>query len=142
MSENAIKLAFIASALNRYGDMVKKEMARRIVKAKAVDSADLLHSLSHRVSGAGDYSTEGTFHLLFNEYGRFLDMGVTKGHPLGGIKATQKILKNGRQKNLKPRKIYSPVVYGKLNWLMGELAYGFTEEAIEQIKNNLNGIQH
>lgn len=140
MSEE-IKLAFIASALNRYGDMVKKEMSRRIVRMKAVDTSSLLHSLSHRASSASN-NAEGSFQLLFNEYGRFLDMGVTKGHPLGGIRETQKKLKSGRNKLFKPRKIYSPVVYGKLNWLMGELSYGFTEEAIEQIKNNLSGVHN
>lgn len=126
------KLAFVGAALRQYGQEVIQEMQRRIVSTKSVDTSTLLRSLRFR---AFQQSADGNLHLNFAQWGRFLDMGVRRGHPLSGVAGTDRAL---RRKMAGPRKIYSPVAYGKLNWLMGELSYGFTEEVINNIKTQLN----
>ena len=37
----------------------------------------------------------------------------------------------------KPKKIYSKIAYGKLNFLQGQLLYGYTEETIATLKNEM-----
>ena len=118
------------------------EMQSRMMRMKTIDTGALKGSPSSRVSeiGAG-----GEAVLLFKEYGRYLDMGVNKYNPLGGVKQIGVALQNASDKNkgMKPRKIYSPVAYGKLNGLMGDLLYGYTEETIQALKNELeNGKQN
>ncbi|HRH60715.1 MAG TPA: hypothetical protein PL045_09110, partial [Chitinophagaceae bacterium] len=82
--------------------------------------------------------------LSFKEYGRFLDMGTGRGNPLGGLKSTRIALqaqnKEGLAQIKKQRKrkiIYSRLAYGKLNWLIGKLLYGYTDETIAMIKQQL-----
>lgn len=140
MDIQEVKLVFIAESLQQYFQDVTEAMRGEIIRTKSVETQTLLRSLSYRVY---QQHAQGNGNLSFAEWGRFLDMGVRRGHPLGGIKATTQALE-GKQKKapVKPRKIYSPVVYGHLNGLIGRLAYGFTEETINRIKNqmqNTNG---
>lgn len=74
--------------------------------------------------------------LIFDESGRFLDMGVGKGHPLGGLKQTKAAIgKKGKKTGRKRKVIYSAIAYGKLNYLENQLLYGFTDEAVAALKN-------
>lgn len=83
--------------------------------------------------------------LSFKEYLRFIDMGVGRGHPLGGLKSTKQTLLSSnkvgmvqiKDKTRKPRKLYSKPAYGKLNWLENRLLYGLTEETIATLKNEM-----
>lgn len=83
--------------------------------------------------------------LSFKEYLRFIDMGVGRGHPLGGLKSTKQTLLSSnkvgmvqiKDKTRKARKLYSKPAYGKLNWLENRLLYGLTEETIATLKNEM-----
>lgn len=83
--------------------------------------------------------------LSFHEYMRFIDMGVGRGHPLGGLKATRQTLLSSNKTGMvqvkdntrKPKKFYSKPAYGKLNWLENRLLYGLTEETIATLKNEM-----
>lgn len=136
MEQQDIKLLFVAEALNEYMKNVTDAMRESIRFYKARDTDALLRSLSYKVY---QQNAQGNANLNFAEWGRFLDMGARRGHPLGGAKATSKILNKNGKKVIpnKPRKLYSPIAYGQLNGLIGQLAYGFTEETINRLKQNL-----
>lgn len=136
MMNGDLKQTFVRNALQQYFNDVEEAMRKQIQRKRAIDTKSLLNSLRHVLYE----ETQGASGALsFEEYGRFLDMGVTRGHPLGGIKETSIKLRNGRkQKKIKPRKIYSPVIWGKLNGLINDLAYGYTEETIATLKKQLN----
>lgn len=144
-----VQLQFIAEALNSYMQDVVQSMQQSITKTKSVDTKTLLNNLRYKTYN--QYAA-GNANLSFAEWGRFLDMGVSKGHPLGGAKETIKQLsttskkRKYKQRNKKqkekpkkrnPRKLYSPIVYGHLNRLISTIAYGFTEETITRIKNTI-----
>lgn len=131
-----IKQAFVKKALDDYMLEVEQAMTKRITQYKAVKSGSLKNSPRHTVS---DNGAGGTAKLYFVEYGRFIDMGVNKFNPLGGAKAISGALreKSEENKGIKPKKIYSKVAYGKLNGLIGDLLYGYTEETISMLKNTL-----
>lgn len=142
-----IKTTFIQRAVARYCDDVIRRMSKVIDGKKIIDTSELKHSLS---SSVNSNSAGATGKLIFNEYGRFVDMGVGRSHPLGGsIRALQDtiIASNGAKRSLgrkearKPRKFYSPIAYGKLNGLIGDIAYGFTDEAANAIKRELESHQ-
>lgn len=133
ISSQDIKLTFIEQSVKAYAHSVVIAMAQTIRKKKVIDTTALINSLTYTSTGT-DKGAIGK--LLFKEYGRFIDMGVSKGHRLGqGAKALDNAIKSTQQR--KPKKIYSPIAYGKLNGLIGDLMYGLTEQTIESIKNQL-----
>jgi hypothetical protein len=141
--ESSIKLTFIQRAVERYAKDVIVAMDRKMQKLKTIDTSELRNSLNSQLTDDGSGNVVGK--LLFLEYGRFIDMGVGRGHPVGGntmelqnrilaSDGTDRFKKNGPRK---AKKIYSPIAYGKLNGLIEDLAYGFTQETIQSIKQEL-----
>lgn len=141
--ESAIKITFIQRAVQRYAEDVIRAMDNKMQRMKVMDTSALRESLDSIVSGNESGNVIGK--LLFLQYGRFIDMGVGRGNPIGGnVQELQnRILSSegrDRFKNKgprKPRKIYSPIAYGKLNGLIEDIAYGFTQETINTIKKEL-----
>lgn len=133
-----LKLTFINKALTDYMKEVSAAMEAAIQKTDAIDTKTLLQSIHYKVY---QQTAQGNADLSFAEWGRFVDMGVGKGHPLGGIKNMSKLIERQtgkrKAKKRKPKKIYSPIVWGKLNGLYGDLSYGFTEETIASLKKEL-----
>jgi hypothetical protein len=133
-----IKSTFIQNALERYFDEVKPAVRVLIRRQKVGVTEHLVNSLASRVFK----ETAGARgELLFDESGRFIDMGVGKGHKLGGLKASKAAFSRSSSPqgpgDRKPKKIYSRVAYGKLTALQNHLLHGYTEEAIAQIKNGM-----
>lgn len=136
-----LKLTFQQNVLTQYLQEVKEGMAVLIKRYGAVETEHLLQSLSYHALTEGSGATGS---LSFAEYGRFLDMGVGRGNPLGGLKSTRIALqaqkKEGEALIKKKRKrkiIYSRMAYGKLTWLQNQLLYGYTEETIAMLKKNM-----
>lgn len=137
---DAIKTAFITAALQEYMRMTIRDMRTAIGKKKVGSSGAASASLDSEV-------TERQGQLKFREYLRFVDMGVGKSAPLGGLKATKVALQSSNQtgysqeanKSRKAKKIYSKVAYGNLSWLQGKILYGYTQETIAMLKKELEG---
>lgn len=137
-----LKAAFIQKVLADYNKDVIETMRIAMRRAGVGVSDEAYRSLAYQVfqSGGGAYSN-----LSFKEYLRFVDMGVGRGHPLGGLTAVTVTLQASKQQGLaqvkdkirKPRKIYSKIAYGKLVYMENRLLHGFTEEAIAAIKQEL-----
>lgn len=123
-----VKLTFIARCVRDYVDEVVVAMERSIRRNNVVSTGALRDSLANAAN-------ENVGKLIFKEYGRFVDMGVGRGKPLSAIAAQP--ISSVQRKLRKRKKIYSPIAYGKLNGLMGDLMYGLTEETIATIKNEL-----
>jgi hypothetical protein len=129
-----LKIAFVQKALADYMAGVIAAMRRKIMKTDARVTDELLNSFAFQTF---QRDAEGNANLSFSEWGRFIDMGFGRGHPLGGIQATSDTLKE--KSGRKPNKIYSPIAYGKLDGLIGDLMYGFTEETIAVLKQQIEG---
>ena len=141
-----LKQTFVLNAVQEYLKACKEAMAILILRKKSVDTGELLRSLASRAKENGGGATG---ELLFKEYGRMVDMGVGRGHPLGGLATTRVNLQSRNQSGKvyikdrvrKPKKIYSIVVYGQMIYLQNKLLYGYTEAAIASLKqmNNAAG---
>ena len=127
-----LKLAFVHRCLTDYMQSVIKAMKRSIIKKDARVTDELLNSFAYAVY---QQNAHGNADLKFAEWGRMVDMGVGRGHPLGGIKATSSLIAEKGVR--KPKKIYSPIAYGHLNGLIGDLMYAFTEETKAILKQQL-----
>lgn len=131
-----IKLAFMQRSLAEYFPEVIQEMGRAIERKDVIDTQRLKNSLRFRLQQLGNSSFQGE--LIFDEAGRFVDMGVNNHNPLGGVKEIGRSIE--RRNGMKPKKIYASIAYGKLNGLMGDLLYGFSEETINTIKQELSDV--
>lgn len=137
-----IKTTFIQRTLAAYMKDVSETIAITAKRAGVEVTGDAIRSLSYQAMQLGE---GGTASLSFKEYLRFVDMGVGRGHPLGGLrsmsvtlqaqKRSGKVLMKSRIR--KPKKVYSKVAYGKLTWLQNQLLYGYTEETINALKAEL-----
>lgn len=140
-----LKQSFILKCLRDYNESVIEAMRSQMNKLKVNVTGEGLQSLAFKVFQSGN---EGAYsNLTFKEYLRFVDMGVGRGHPLGGLDSVgvelqaskQRGLKYVKDKTFRPKKIYAKIAYGKLPHLTGKLLYGFTDEAIAELKAELEG---
>lgn len=125
-----------------YLDRVEAGMKAAAARMKVSKTGEGVASIdsSTRGNGAGV-----TGELSFKEYLRFVDMGVGRGHPLGGLKATKVALQASnrvgtalkKDNTYKPKKLYSKTAYGNLNYLYNKLLYGYTEETIAMLKKEI-----
>ena len=136
-----LKLTFIQNTVNEYMQDVARVMKITADRLHVNVTGEGIASIAYNslVQGAGVEAS-----LSFKEYLRFVDMGVGRGHPLGGLKAVKVELltrKGGnklvKDNTFKPRKIYAKVAYGKLTPMYNRLLYGFTEETVAMLKLQL-----
>ncbi len=132
MTDNLMQ-PFIIKCLNDYMSNLEDTMRITAKRLGVGVTGEAINSLSYVTAAAGNGAVS---RLSFKQYLRFVDMGVSKGHPLGGMTSMKVTLlsqkktgdvhlnKNGK----KPKKIYSKPAYGKLNWLENQLLYGYSEE--------------
>jgi hypothetical protein len=76
----------------------------------------------------------------FNEYGKFVDMGVGKGVSIGGAKESKSVHARalGTKNRRKPKKWYSPTLRGQIIRLTEILASEYGRGAADMIKQNLS----
>jgi hypothetical protein len=135
-----VQLHFVHKCVRQYVDDVVAAMDRSIRKRKIIDTDALRASLANTAESTPNGAIGK---LIFNEYGRYVDMGVGRGRRLGGgIDALQEAIistagADRKKRGVKPRKFYSPIAYGKLNGLIEDIAYGLTDETIAVIKAEL-----
>lgn len=132
-----LKIAFVHKVLADYMQEVIVAMRRQIIRRDVRVTDELLNSLAYKVY---QQAAQGNANLNFAEWGRMIDMGVGRAHPLSGLTATAEAIaeKSDKHTGRKPKKIYSPIAYGKLNGLIGDLLYGFTEETMAVLKQNID----
>lgn len=129
-----LKQTFIAVCLRQYMDSVIEGMRLAATRQHVGVTNEGIKSLAYNVLSQGNGAIAK---LSFKEYLRFVDMGVGKGVPIGGIKDMREKIKTKGHKSRKSKKIYSKTAYGKLSWLQGKLLYGYTEETIAMLKNEM-----
>ena len=122
-----LKTTFIQRSLAQYMQDVITTMTFAAKRAGVGVTEEGIKSLSYQAlqQGAG-----GTANLSFKEYLRYVDMGVGRGHPLGGLTAMSVTLKGQRKTGMvqikdnvrRPKKIYSKIAYGKLTWVAKPVA--------------------
>lgn len=133
-----LKQTFILHVMRETMDLMNSALVASIRKNKIGASNDLVNSIRTEsfTSGQGAIGR-----LIFDEQGRMVDMGVGRKYPLGGIQAVTETLLSSNKEGIalvkkqgrRPKKWYSKVAYGKLEFLEKKLMYGFTEEARKEL---------
>lgn len=135
--------AFTAKALYEYNEDVRNTMRAIAKRAKIGITNEGIDSIAYSIAQQGNGAVSK---MSFKEYLRMVDMGAGRGHPLGGLKSTSVELQSRNKRGLslvkdntrKPKTfLYSKTAFGKLNFLTNKLLYGYTEEAIDALKNEL-----
>jgi hypothetical protein len=137
-----LKLTFQQQVLAQYNQDCIAAMQLMMRRMKIGKTEEGYNSFTYDALMQGSSAISN---LTFREYLRFVDMGVGRAHPLGGL-TTMKVTLQAQQKEglafvkdkgRKPKKFYSKLVYGKLTWLQNKLLYGYTEETIAMLKKNI-----
>lgn len=143
----ATKQQFIFKALAEYNEKTIARIKAAAIRGKIGFTNEGVQSLAYRIANAGDGVAS---QLSFKEYLRFVDMGAGRGHPIGGLTSTivhlQANHKSGIAQvkdNTRKKKtfLYSKPAYGLLTELQNDLLFGYTEEAIETLKQELQKSQ-
>jgi hypothetical protein len=137
-----VKQTFITRALTEYNERTSRAMKVLAQKYKVGVTGNGVRSIAYTVAASGSGAVSN---LSFKEYLRFVDMGVGRGHPLGGLAKTKVVLQAQKRegeafvkdRTFKPRKMYSKPAYGNLTILHNQVLYGYTEEARNSIINEL-----
>lgn len=127
--------AFIEQELREWGDKVRSEMMQSIDRLKIGRTGSLKRSVNAFVK-------VNNLSFVFTQHGRFVDMGVGRGVPLGrkGTNAFEKSRQSsGRlnKYNRLPKKFYSKTAYGMLGQLHNQLLAGYGDKIIDGIKKDL-----
>jgi hypothetical protein len=130
------RILFIESELQWWTEYVKERLNKELVKKDVRVTDTLIESLASKVltKAAGH---EGAAQLVFDNAGRFVDMGAGKGYHKGvptseNIKA--KLMGTERRK---PIKWYSKTAYGSVNRLMYNFSAKYSEAISLGIKETL-----
>lgn len=125
----------ISNSLKIFSTDLSVELKKAALESKVADTFALIKSIKTTVSG-------NALRLNFNEYGRFVDMGVGKGVPLGS-KGSDNFTKyrrvDGKLKfyGRKPRTWYSKTAYSMLGNLKGSIYRNLSDALKSDIKNQL-----
>ena len=132
-NEKQITQAQVADA---WAKITVKVWRDKLVKLKAVKSSQLWQSfVSNVISQANGDVIKIEF--AFKYYGKFIDMGVGRGVPIGGVKenATSRKLEGKMLGNRrKPRKWYSKTLSHEVKRLSEIMEYEYGHLAALQIK--------
>lgn len=137
-----LKQTFITQCLENFLADAKKAMEAAIRRYNVGVTGEGLASISYEVLKD---ASGGEAKLSFNDYLRFVDMGVGRAHPLGGLDMMTVALSASHKKGIKqvkdmvrrPKKMYSKPSYAQLGHLYGKLLYGYTEETIAILKQQM-----
>ena len=125
----------ITQSLQHYSTELSVALKKSALESKVADSFALIKSIKTTVSGSA-------LRLNFNEYGRFVDMGVGKGVPVGskGSENFEKYRReNGKLKfyGRKPRTWYSKTAFSMLANLKGSIYRNLADAMKTDIRNQL-----
>lgn len=137
-----VKQTFIVRALTEYNERTTRAMKVLAQKLKVNATGEGVKSIAYTVATSGSGAVSN---LSFKEYLRFVDMGVGRGHPLGGLTQTKVTLQAQNKSGLafkkdttfRAKKMYSKPAYGNLTILNNQLLYGLNEEVKENIIKEL-----
>lgn len=132
------KLDFINEELSDWAKGVKKSLIQELNKQKIQTTRALITSLSFQVFKAGT-GHQGKYQLSFQEYGRFIDIGIGKGFKIESIKGNAAII--GGKKSRKAKKWYSKTVYravykGLIRRLVTNYRENIKKQARIELKKN------
>jgi hypothetical protein len=134
-----LKLTFTRKAQEEYMQRTIRAIRAAMKRGNVGKTDQTLNSFTYT-------ATDDSSRLIFDEALRFVDMGVGRKHPLGGLKATRVALLASKRTGdvlvkdnvRRAKKVYSKTAYGNLNFLEGKILYGFTEETIAMLKAELD----
>lgn len=113
------------------------ERFKEKIKKLKIKGIDLAGSITYEISKSGDTYTVSFF---FNQYGRFVDMGVGKGVKIGDVKMLGSLRREIGEKNVtprKPKKWYSKTKQGEVLKLYELLQINYQKDALDLIKDTL-----
>lgn len=129
------KTQFIQQELNWAEEYLIESLKRELTRQGIGVTDDLVRSLATKVKGASA-SDQGQLDLIFNQSGRFVDMGAGRGYIKGARRAAinARTLRPNKAAKRKPKKWYSKTAYGVISRLAFRLVSNYQSQLIESVK--------
>jgi len=116
-----------------------KALKTQIQKRNIGATHKLLASLAYNIVRASDGNVSKA-QIMFNYYGRFVDMGVGRGVKIGDVKEVRSV--HARALNAlnarRPKKWYSKPMAAGVNSLSELLAHHFGRQAVHTIESQIS----
>lgn len=129
----AYESEFIEHELRAWAAMVDENLKTALSDKGIGISESLRRSLAYRILAAGS-GHKGRYQLVFNEYGRFVDMGAGKPKGLQSEQNKRAAIMRASGQSRRPKKWYSRTVYGSLSSLINRLVKNYAEFSVKYIK--------
>lgn len=124
----------VYSLFRRWLDKTEGLLIQQLSKKKIGVTHELRKQMHKDLRARGMGYLEGEISMLTR--GRYVDMGVGRGHSLSGSSRGSFDLDSGR-KGRKPKKWYSRTFYGRLHDLYGAIGYELAEQTLSSIKQSI-----
>lgn len=122
---------FVAKALREWSSDVERELRKMLVKHDHRVTGELLASV-------GSFARPWDTDIMFDEVGRFVDMGVGRSAAGETIESNGYVYAAMGKRRRDPW--YSRTAYGMLNALIDEIQFGYGTEALDVMKKPLQEI--
>lgn len=134
----------IRNILVEWGESTANKLYFSIEKLEIGRSGHLENSIRFKVTDSNG-AFAGRIEFLFKDYGRFVDMGVGRGVPIGSLKELgrsrflNKRVKTGQLKSYRRggKKWYSKTAYGNISKLHDQLLGYAADVFVNGVKQNI-----
>lgn len=116
----------------KWAHFAREKLLSRLDQYSIGKTGDLARSIKYRVS-------PDRIRFEFNYYGKFIDMGVGKGVPIGQVKELKSVNSRalGIRTGRKAKKWYSRTMAGQIKKLTEVLAKEYSREMVDMVKANI-----
>lgn len=128
----------IQQTAEAWGEILLERWVQKIESLDIGYNMLLEDSFKLQVIGSGMDASQ--IHAMFHYYGKFVDMGVGRGVPMGAVKdlsIERRLIGTTESNRRKPKKWYSPVYYTEVEKLKHILAEKYARRAIVTIVENI-----
>jgi hypothetical protein len=113
-----------------------QRLQKSLDKKKVGITGSLNYSLLYQLAGIADGNVSSVS-INFNYYGKFVDMGVGRGHKIESVKSNRDVyslIGGGRR----PKKWLSKTLYGEIAALREIMAIHYGEEGAQIVKETIS----
>lgn len=132
--QSLLEKKFISKVLNEEGKEIINSQTKVIAKSgRLFDTGFMSNNRFFNVSGSNNHN--GDLRISFPHYLRFHDMKKrnTKQSAFAVFSATK-----SRSKRKKQYHLYNRIVFGRMNAIISQMQFGFTEEMKNELSGELN----
>ena len=131
-----------AQLISDWARFAIERLQKNIDKFKIGVTGSLKYSLLYALKSVADGDI-GSVQILFNYYGKFVDMGLGKGVKIESVSSNSEMYSAAGKSHRKPKKWLSKTLYGEINQLQLLLLKNYSEQVPNIVRESIQqNIKH